>query len=129
MKRTLAVIAMVSALAVTTMSMATASYQEGDSSNTANNETQCTAVGGEFTQTGSGSERVNTCTIEFDGEPVIFENAGNSENGWATATTGTVVVEKGTGPGEVVDVDVIEACYNPGGKLMKPGSGKCPVAD
>jgi hypothetical protein len=125
MKRS--IIAMLSAVMLLGVLAAPAmAWQEGDTSNAANNQSQCTTAGGVYSEDTTTTPKTTYCTITIDGDSVVFENAGQSENGWTLVEATVVVVEKDTGQGEVISVDEIEECYNPGGKLMKPGTGKCP---
>jgi hypothetical protein len=109
------------------LSSAALAYEEGDSSNLANNATLCATVDGTYVSGGTGPGAVDTCTFTVEGEEVVFFNAGNSDNGWTLQETVEVEVSKGTGPGEVTSVEIVDGgCYNPGGKLMKPSTGLCP---
>lgn len=119
---------------------AMADYQVGDQSSAANNASQCSQVDGTFVNGGNGPGSVpSTCTFTVEGELVTFIiNPGEVETGWHLKG-GVIEVEVSQGghgatainPGEVTNVVVIEdgGCYNPGGKLMKPGKGLCPQPD
>jgi hypothetical protein len=126
------------------MSASATDYVVGDHDDSANNVAQCDEVNGTFFNGGSGPGSVpSTCTftVEDGEEQVTFIiNPGEVETGWHLKQTVTVEVEVSQGgapgsainPGEVTAVEVLivdGGCYNPGGKLMKPGKGLCPAPD
>jgi hypothetical protein len=85
--------------------------------NPANNLTQCTSAGGVFTQTGSGSDRVNICTLEVE-ETIVTKDVGQ-EGGKAFTVEVTTEAIYRTGPGysgaDLTPGESTSTCYNPGG--------------
>jgi hypothetical protein len=124
MKKTLTVMTMVIALALSMMSgIAAASSHLFP----AQNEGACEDAGGTFTQVGS----LRTCEVVGDPAttPETLREAGRSGRSWdseVTRQTTTTYTRDGSDLDTVSSSTVVTSCTNPGGQVVT--GGHCPTA-